>query len=158
LAQTLPGIKATAAATILAEIGTDMTRFPTHRHFASWAGVCPGNKQSGGRRLSGKTTPGNAWLRAVLGEVAWAAIRTKDSYFRAHYYRLARRRGKNKALMAVAHSMLVALYHVLREKRPFQDLGADYFDRLDTTHIERHHVRRLEQLGFKVDLTPVAAA
>jgi len=158
LAQTLPGIKATAAATTLAEIGTDMTRFPTHRHFASWAGVCPGNKQSGGRRLSGKTTPGNAWLRAVLGEVAWAAIRTKDSYFRAQYYRLARRRGKNKALMAVAHSMLVALYHVLREKRPFQDLGADYFDQLDTTRIERHHVRRLEQLGFKVDLTPVAAA
>ncbi len=157
LAQTLPGIKATAAAAILAEIGTDMARFPTHGHLTSWAGVCPGNKQSGGRRLSGKTTRGNVWLRAVLGEVAWAAIRAKDSYFRAQYYRIARRRGKNKALMAVAHSILVALYHVLRERRPYQDLGADYFDRLDTSRVERHYVRRLEQLGFKVELTPAAA-
>jgi hypothetical protein len=135
-----------------------MARFPSAQHLASWAGVCPGNKQSGGRRLSGKTTPGNVWLRAILGEVAWAAIRTKDSYFRAQYYRLARRRGKNKALMAVAHSILTVLYHVLRERRPYRDLGADYFDRLDATRIERHHVRRLEQLGYKVDLTPAAVA
>lgn len=158
LLQTVPGIKGQAAAAIVAEIGTDMSRFPSAKHLASWAGVCPGNKQSGGKRLSGRITAGNRWLRAVLGEVAWAAIRTKDSYFQAQYQRLARRRGKAKAAMAVAHSLLVVIYHVLRERTPYQELGAAYFDRLETTRLERHYVRRLEQLGYKVDLTPSSAA
>jgi hypothetical protein len=131
-----------------------MECFPSAKHLASWAGVCPGNKQSGGKRLSGKTTRGNVWLRAILGEVAWAVARTRGTYFSAQYHRLARRRGKDKAIMAVAHSILVCIYYVLRDKRPYTDLGADYFDQLDAARLERYHVQRLEQLGFTVTLTP----
>ena len=158
LAQTLPGIAETAATAIIAELGTDMTRFASAKHVASWAGVCPGNKQSGGKRLSGATTHGNPYLRAVLGEVAWAISHTKDNYLSAQFHRIARRRGKQKAVVAVAHSVLIILYHMLREDRPYSDLGSDYFDKLDTTHLERHYVRRLEQLGYTVTLTPASAA
>ena len=153
----IPGVGRTAAAAIVAEIGVDMSRFPTHAHLASWAGVCPGNKQSGGKRLSGKTTKttkGNPWLRAVLGEVAWAIARSPDTYLHAPYHRIARRRGKNKAIVAVAHSVLVTAYHLLQDKSPYTDLGAAYFDTLDTARIQRHHVHRLEQLGYSVALTP----
>jgi len=158
LAQTLPGIAETAATAIIAEVGTDMSRFASDKHLASWAGVCPGNKQSGGKRLSGATTHGNPYLRAVLGEVAWAISHTKDNYLSAQFHRIARRRGKQKAVMAVAHSVLVILYHMLKDNRPYSDLGADYFDQLDRTRIERHHVRRLEELGYTVTLTPAPAA
>jgi len=158
LAQSVIGIQETTAAAILAEIGTDMSRFPSAKHLASWAGVCPGNKQSGGKRLSGATPPGNAHLRAILGEVAWAIAHTKDNDLSAQYHRLARRRGKQKAIVAVSHSVLVILYHVLRDKKPYQDLGADYFAKLDTTRLERHHVHQLEQLGYQVTLSPKEAA
>jgi transposase len=158
LAQTLPGVGETAAITLIAEVGPDMSRFPTHKHLASWAGVCPGNKQSGGKRLSGKITPGNPWLRAILGEIAWAIAHTTDNYLAAQFHRLARRRGKQKAVVAVAHSVLVILYHMLRDHRPYTDLGPDYFDRLDTERLQRLHVRRLEQLGFTVTLSPAPAA
>jgi transposase len=158
LVQTLPGIDATAAAAIVAEIGDDMGRFPTAKHLASWAGVCPGNKQSGGRRLGSRTTPGNVWLRAMLGEAAWAIARGKGAYLHAQFHRLARRRGKHKAAVAVMHSLLVIIYHVLKEGRPYQDLGPDYFEQLDAGRLERHHVRRLEQLGFTVTLAPKEAA
>ena len=158
LAQTLPGIAETAATAIIAELGTDMSRFASDKHLASWAGVCPGNKQSGGKRLSGKTTKGNPYLRAALGEVAWAISHTKDNYLSAQFHRIARRRGKQKAVVAVSHSVLVILYHMLREGKPYNDLGPDYFERLEATHIERYHVRRLEQLGYTVTLTPAPAA
>jgi transposase len=154
---TIPSIKVTSAATIISEIGVDMSRFPSEKHLASWAGVCPGNKQSGGKRLSGVTTNGNPYLRAALAEVVWSITRT-DTYLAAQYHRIARRKGKKRAVMAVAHSLLVIIYHVLREKKPYTELGADYFDRLNTEQVQRHHVRRLEQLGYKVELSPASVA
>jgi transposase len=154
LLQTIPGVSARAAATIIAEIGVDMSRFPSAKHLASWAGVCPGNRQSGGKRLSGTPTKGNMWLRAVLGEVAWAAARTRDTYLSAQFQRLARRRGRKKAVVAVGHSILVMIYYLLRTGRPYAERGAGYFDQLDTERVTRHHVARLSQLGYQVVLTP----
>jgi len=129
LLQTIPGVGAVAAMAIVAELGVDLGRFPSGRHLASWAGVCPGNKERGGKRLSGKTTKGNVWLRGMLGEVAWSIARAKGTYLHAQYHRIARRRGKYKAIVAVAHSVLVIIYHLLRDQRPYADLGPDYFDR-----------------------------
>ena len=100
---------------------------------------------------------GNVWLRAIMGEVAWASIRTRATYFHAQFGRIARRRGAKKAAVAVAHSLLIVIYHVLRDGNPYKELGADYFNNLDTERVQRHHVRRLEQLGYKVSLTPTAA-
>ena len=154
LLESIVGIHETAAAAIVAEIGVDMSRFPSAKHLASWAGVCPGNKQSAGKRLSGKPTKGNPYLRAILAEVVWAISHTKDNYLSAQYHRLARRLGKKKAIVAVSHSVLVIIYHLLQEKQPYTDLGADYFDKLDTARIERNHIHRLEQLGYTVTLTP----
>ena len=154
---TVPGLREIGAAAILAEIGTDMSRFPSSRHLASWAGVCPGNRQSGGKRLSGKTTHGSPWLRAALTEATWANAR-RDNYLGAQFRRLARRRGKQRALVAVAHSLLVIIYHVLRDRRPYTELGADHFDRLDRVRLEQQHVRRLERLGYTVTLTPKEVA
>jgi transposase len=154
LLQTIPGVKDVTAATIVAEVGIDMTQFPSAKHLASWAAVCPGNKQSGGKRLSGKTRRGNAWLKAVLCEVAWANARHPTSYIGAQFRRLTRRRGVYRALIAVAHTLLVIIYHVLKTKQPYYELGADYFDKLDQAYLERHHVRRLEQLGYTVTLAP----
>jgi len=158
LLRTIPGVGAVAAATLIAEIGTDMSRFPSAKHLASWAGVCPGNHQSGGKRLSGAVTKGDPWLRGVLCEVAQAIGHTKQNYLSAQYQRLARRRGKHKAILAVAHSVLVIVYHVLRDRQPYRDLGAQYFERLDAARIERHHIHRLEQLGYIVTLSPRQAA
>ena len=150
----IPGIQEIAAAAILAEIGVDMSRFPSDRHLASWAGVCPGNKQSAGKRLSGKITKGNARLRSVLVEVVWNISRMKNNYLSAQYHRLARRLGKLKAAIAVAHSLLVIIYHILRDKQPYRDLGADYFGNLDKERLTRQALRRLEALGYAVTLTP----
>jgi transposase len=158
LMQTIPGINETAAAAILAEIGVDRSRFPSAGHLAAWAGVCPGTKQSGGKRLKEATTKGSPWLRAILGEVVFAIAHTRDNYLVTQYRRLAKRRGTYRALVAVAHTLLVVIYHMLRDRRPYAELGADYFDRLDATRLERHHVHRLEQLGYTVTLTPAEVA
>ena len=155
LAQTLPGVGAVAAAGLIAELGPDMRVFPSHKHLASWAGVCPGNKQSGGKQFQARTRPGRPRLKALLCEVAQAIARTSDNYLAALYHRIARRRGKGRATLAVAHAVLVILYHMLRDHKPYSDLGTDSFDRLDTGRLQHRYVQRLEQLGYTVTLTPV---
>src|SRR5207245_7433254 len=112
-----------------------MTRFPSAKHLASWAGVCPGNKQSGGKRLSGKTTQGNATLRAMLAEVVWVISHMKDNYLSAQYHRLARRLGKKKAVVAVSHSLLVIIYHVISTKQPYSAMGTDSLDHHDIARL-----------------------
>jgi transposase len=155
--ETIPGVGRRRAEAILAEIGPEMSRFPTYRHLASWAGMCPGNDQSGGKRRSGKTTKGNPWLRAALVEAAHAAGRTKETYLSAQYRRLATRRGKKKAAVAVGHTILVIAYCLLERSCSYEELGGNYFDKRDRQGVERRLVRRLEGLGYKVSLDPVAA-
>jgi hypothetical protein len=138
LLDTIPGVDRKTAELLLAEIGPDMSRFPSHRHLASWAGLCPGNNESAGKRKSGRTRKGSKWLRAGLTESAKAASRTKGSYLSAHYHRIKGRRGAGKATLAVAHSILVAAYHMLERGVPYQDLGEDYFHRRQAAHGERY--------------------
>lgn len=158
LVQTMPGIAERAAQAILAETGVEMSRFPTADQFASWARLCPGNNESAGKRRPTTTGKGAPWLRATLQEAAWAAVKTKKSYYAALYYRLKARRGAKKAIVAVQHAMLVALWHMLTHRVPHRDLGRDYFDRRNQARIRRHHVRRLQQLGYQVLLVEEAAA
>lgn len=152
---TIPGVATVTAETIIAEIGVDMERFPTAGHLASWAGMCPGNNESAGKHFSGKTRPGDKWLRAALTQAAWAAARTKhDTYLRAQFWRIARRRGKNKAAVAVGHSILVAAFHIIRDGVDYHDLGGDHFARRhDEQARVRWHLRQLEALGHTVTLT-----
>jgi transposase len=157
LAQTIPGVAKRAAEAILAETGVDMNQFPTAGHLASWARLCPGNHESAGKRHSTTTGKGATWLRATLQEAAWAAARSQKSYYRALYHRIKGRRGAKKAIVAVQHAMLVALWHMLKHRVAHHDLGVDYFDRRDTDRVRRHHVRRLEKLGYDVVLTEKAA-
>lgn len=154
----VPGISERAAQVLVAEVGTDMSRFPSAAHLASWAGICPGNNQSGGKRGSGRTTKGSPWLRQVLMEVAHGAVRTKGSYFGAQYHRLAGRRGSKRAMVAVAHSILVVVYHVLSRHVSYQELGGNYFDERERQMVEKRAVRRLEKLGYQVQLTPIQHA
>lgn len=157
LVQTMPGVATRAAQAILAETGMDMAPFPTARHLASWARLCPGTHESAGKRRPTTIGKGATWLRATLQEAAWAAVRTKTSYYRALYHRLKARRGPKKAIVAVQHAMLVALWHMLKHQVPHQDLGANYFDRRNTARLRRHHVHRLQQLGYQVLLVEEAA-
>jgi transposase len=158
LLETIPGVGRTAAATLVAELGADLRAFPSAKHLASWAGVCPGNRQSGGRRHSGKTTHGNVWLRGLLGGIAWAAIRKRGTSFGARFRRLARRQGKPKAVVAVMHNVLTVISVVLRERTPYAELGPDYFGREDPQRAARRHVAQLERLGYRVALLPATAA
>ena len=150
----IAGVNRTTIENVIAEIGVDMSVFPDETHLSSWAGICPGNEESAGKRLRSRTTRKNRWLRRALVEAAWAAGRTKNSYLGAQYRRLAPRRGKKRALLAVGHSLLVILYHMLKYDREYQDLGADYFDRLEPERLRRYLVKRLERLGYQVSLTP----
>jgi transposase len=159
LLETIPGVGRLTAEVMLAEFGPDMSRFPSHRHAASWAAICPGHDESAGKRRSGKTRKGNRWLRTALIEAAnSAAGRTRGTYLNAQYLRLKSRRGHSKAIVAVAHSILVSAYHVLTEGRPYADLGSDYFARReDTEHLTRRLVRQLERLGQRVTVEPATA-
>jgi transposase len=153
---TIPGVGRSVAEALVAEIGSDLTRFPNAKHLASWAGLCPGNNESAGKRYSGKTRKGSPWLRACLVQAAHAAARPKGTYLAAQYRRLAARRGRAKAAVAVAHSILIIVYHVLTEGTVYGDLGANYFDERDRQAVERRLVHRLEGLGYTVSLTPAA--
>jgi len=158
LVSTVDGIQQRTAENILAETGIDMTQFPSAKHLSSWAGICPGNNESAGKRKSGKTPKGNRWLRGALGEAAVAATRTKDTYFAAQFRRIAGRRGKKRAVVAVGHAQLTTIYHMLSTNTAYTDLGPHHFDTLEPLRLTRHHVRRLQALGYTVTLTPVQEA
>jgi transposase len=155
----IAGVNRTTIENVIAEIGVDMSVFPTEHHLSSWAGICPGNEESAGKRLRNRTTRKNRWLRRALTEAAWAAGRTKHSYLGAQYRRLAARRGKKRALVAVGHSLLVIFYHMLKHPDlEYKDLGVDYFDRMEPERLQRYLVKRLERLGYRVTLTREADA
>jgi transposase len=158
LVSTINGIKERAAQNILAETGIDMAPFPSHKHISSWASVCPGNNETAGKRRSGKTAKGNRWIRGALGEAAWAACRSKDTYLASQFRRIAGRRGKKRAVVAVSHTLLVVIYHMLRTNTPYADLGPDHFDRIAPERLMRHHVNKLQALGYTVTLTPTQQA
>jgi transposase len=152
LLDTIPGVARRKAEVIVSEIGVNMNRFPTANKLASWAGVQPGNNESAGKRLSGKTTKGNRALVSALTQSAHAASRMKSTYLSAQFHRLAVRRGKKKAIIAVAHSMLIMSYHMIKDKKPYAELGSDFFDKRNVQATTNRMVRRLEQLGYKVNL------
>lgn len=160
---TIPGVSSLAAEVILSEIGTDMSRFPTAGHLASWAGMCPGNNESGGKRMSGRTRHGDRYLKAVLGQVGASAGRSKNTYLGVRFKRIAARRGKKRALVvAVGHSILVSAWHMIVNDVPYQDLGPDYYlERLGTdgrARKTRRLVGQLNQLGYQVTLDSAEAA
>jgi transposase len=153
---TIPGVAQRTAENIIAEIGTNMLQFPTPEQLCSWAAICPGNNESGGKRKTGRTRKGNAWLRTTLVEAAWAASRCKGSYLKTFYWRLKLRRGANKAIVAVAHSMLQSIWYMLSMNVDYKDLGPEHFDRLNHKRVRDHHIRRLQELGYQVTLGEVA--
>lgn len=158
LLDTEPGVDRRSAQDIIAEIGVDMNRFPSEKHLCSWTGISPGNNESGGKRKSGRTTKGNKGelcefdLKAILVECAHAAGRTKNTYLGARYHRLAGKKGTKRAAVAVGHDIIAGAYFIIRDKVPYRELGADYFDRTNKQYIVRSQVRRLERLGYKVQL------
>lgn len=153
---TIPGVSAVSASVLVAEIGVDMSRFPTVGHLISWAGLCPENDESAGKRRSTRIRKGAPWLKTTLVQCAWAAVRTKDSDLRAQFLRLKGRRGPRKAIVAVAASILTAAYFMLRDGTVYQDLGFDHFDRRDPRRVAADLVRRLQQLGYEVALSNAA--
>jgi transposase len=153
---TIPGVGLETAQVIIAELGTDMSRFATAAHAASWAGLAPGKNESAGRNQSSRTRPGNRHLKSALVQSAHAVSRTKGNYLAAQFRRLASHRGKKRSAVAVAHSILVIAYHILRDGTEYRDLGADYFDKRNQEQLQRHLVKRLEHLGFSVALQPIS--
>ncbi|MEW1914732.1 transposase, partial [Kitasatospora sp. NPDC085895] len=148
-----------AAEVVLAEIGADITRFPSAADLASWAGVCPGNHESAGKHGTGKTRHGDPWLKGILGQVASSASRSRDTYLNARYRRIASRRGKKRALVALEHTILIAVWHMFTHDTDYHDLGGDYFlERTGKTRQTRRLVSQLTQLGYQVTLQPTEAA
>lgn len=158
LVSTAPGVKALSAEGIISEIGTDMSRFPTAGHLLSWGGMCPRNDESAGKRRSTRLRKGAPWLKTILIQCAWAAIRKKDSYLQAQYLRLKSRRGPQKAICAVAASILTAIYHMLKDGTPYHDLGPDHFTRRSKTTRTQRLVRSLQHLGYEVEIKPIHIA
>ncbi len=157
LLTTIPGIQQRNAEIILAEIGVDMGRFATPGHLASWAGMCPGNNESAGKHRSTHTRSGDPWLQSALVEAGWAAVRTKDCYLAVRFWRIAKRRGQQRAAMAIAHTMLVIIWHMLSTGTVYTEIGSDYLARNDNPDRRRRHlVNQLEQLGYQVELTAAA--
>lgn len=152
----IPGIGRLGAETILAEIGLDMSRFPTAAHLCSWAGVAPGNNESAGKRKSGKTTEGNPSLKAILVQCAKAGKKVKNSFFYAQFERIAMRRGKNRVAVAVAHSMLIAIYHILKNNTPYRDLGSDYYTQFNREKKIGAYIKKLSAFGLEVQVTPAS--
>jgi transposase len=155
--QEIPGVGSYTARAVIAEIGDDMSVFKSAHRLAAWAGLCPGNHESAGKRLSGRIRKGNVHLRTALVEASMSAIRKKDSYLRSKYYRLKARVGGKRATVAIAHKILVAVFHILADGTVYEDLGASYLDALNKTRTSKHLVRRLEALGFRVAIEPTAA-
>lgn len=151
-----PGVNQRVIEGVVAEIGLDMTRFPSDRHLTSWSGICPGQHDSAGKHTSGKTRKGNRWLRTTLTEAALAAIRVQDSWLAARYRRIMRHRGHKKAVVAVARTILVIIYHLLKDHVPYQEFGATYLDQRDREHATRRYVKQLERLGHRGILEPAA--
>lgn len=153
---TAPGIYRRAAQNVIAEVGADVKSFASAAQLSSWAGICPGNNASAGKQKSGRTPKANRWLKRTLGEIAWAAARTKNTYASAQFRRLAARRGKKRAIVAVGHTMLIAIWHMLKNECDYKDLGPHHFDRLNPERQMRYHVKRLKSLGYTVDVQRVA--
>jgi transposase len=153
----IPGVGLRTAENLVAEIGADLSRFPTAAHLASWAGMCPGNDESAGKHRSGRIRKGNPWLRSALIEAAQAAARTRGTYLAAQYHRLGARRGKRKAVVALGHTILNIVYHLLTNAIEYQDLGPTYFDQQDQQRVTQRLVGRLEALGYTVKLKHSAA-
>lgn len=151
----IPGIQKVTAWNLVAEIGVNPKQFPSPAHLASWAGLCPGNNESAGKRKSGKTRKGSPWLRRALSQAAWAASHTKATYLSARYKRLALKRGAKRAIVAIAHKLLLIAYHLLKYDLHYKDLGANFYDRLQIDRLRQYLVKRLESLGHQVTLSPV---
>jgi len=153
--ETIPGVDHVTACNLVAEIGVNMNQFPTAQHLASWAAVCPGNHESAGKRKSGRTRDGNKWLRRTLCQAAWAVTRKKNCYLSAQFKKLAARRGVKRAVMAVAHTMLIMGYHMLKTGQDYHELGGNYLEQINKSQLQRYFTKRLQKLGFQVTVEPL---